>query len=161
MLAVDSAIDDSKYVGVWARKNTAGTILVGIRFTAESIDEMWRHIEQAMDNDPKLTLAITPSLAVHTPEKYIRRKQEWGYGELLKYTGICRSLIAEGKIQHDGGEMLAEHVNRAVLVKAQNSIVVSSQRSPGPIEACRCLIAATVMVSRPANTGRVAFGVSA
>jgi phage terminase large subunit-like protein len=161
VLAVDSAVDDSKYVGVWARKNSGGTIVAGIKFTAESISEMWEHIERAMDADPKLTLAITPSLAVHTPEKYIRRKQDWGYGELLKWTSIARSLIAENKIQHDGGEMLAEHVNRAVLVKSAASIVVSSQRSPGPIEACRCLIAATVMVSRPANSNRVAFGVSA
>ena len=161
VLAVDSAVDDSKYVGVWARKNTLGEIVVSIKFTTDSIHDLWVRIVEALDSDPKLTLAITPSLAVHTPEKYIRRKQEWGYGELLKWTGICRSLIGEGKIRHDGGEMLAEHVARAVLVRAQNTIVVSSQRSPGPIEACRCLIAATVMVSRPASSGRVAFGVSA
>jgi hypothetical protein len=161
VLAVDSAVDDSKYVGVWARKNTLGEIVASIRFTTDSIHDLWVRIGEALEADPKLTLAITPSLAVHTPEKYIRRKQEWGYGELLKWTGICRSLIGENKIKHDGGEMLAEHVARAVLVRAQNTIVVSSQRSPGPIEACRCLIAATVMVSRPASTGRVAFGVSA
>jgi len=161
VLAVDSAVDDSKYVAVWARKNTSGEIVAGIKFTTDSIHDLWEQIAAALDADPKLTLAITPSLAVHTPEKYIRRKQEWGYGELLKWTGICRSLIGEGKIKHDGGEMLAEHIARAVLVRAQNTIVVSSQRSPGPIEACRCLIAATVMVSRPTSSGRVAFGVSA
>jgi len=161
VLAVDSAVDDSKYVAVWARKNTSGEIVAGIKFTTDSIHDLWEQIAAALDADPKLTLAITPSLAVHTPEKYIRRKQEWGYGELLKWTGICRSLIGEGKIKHDGGEMLSEHIARAVLVRAQNTIVVSSQRSPGPIEACRCLIAATVMVSRPTSSGRVAFGVSA
>jgi phage terminase large subunit-like protein len=161
VLAVDSAVDDSKYVAVWGRKNTSGEIVAGIKFTTDSIHDLWEQIAAALDTDPKLTLAITPSLAVHTPEKYIRRKQEWGYGELLKWTGICRSLIGEGKIKHDGGEMLAEHIARAVLVRAQNTIVVSSQRSPGPIEACRCLIAATVMVSRPTSSGRVAFGVSA
>lgn len=160
-LAVDSAVDDSKYVAVWGRKNTSGEILVSIRFTCDSIADLWDRIGAALEADPKLTLAITPSLAVHTPEKYARRKIEWGYGELLKWTGICRSLIAENKIKHDGGEMLAEHVARAVLVRAQNTIVVSSQRSPGPIEACRCLIAATVLTSRPRSSGRVAFGVSA
>ncbi len=64
-------------------------------------------------------------------------------------------------IKHDGGELLSEHVGRAVLVRAQNSVVLSSQRSPGPIEAARCLIAGAALVSRPPSTGRVAFGISA
>ena len=161
ILAVDSAVDDSKYVGVWSRKNTSGEILVSVRFTTDSIAQLWEQIAHVLDTDPKVTLAITPSLALHCPEKYIRRKIEWGYGELLKWTQIVRSLIGENKIKHDGGEMLAEHVGRAVLVRAQNSIVISSQRSPGPIEAARCLIAATALVSRPPSSGRVAFGVSA
>jgi phage terminase large subunit-like protein len=161
ILAVDSAVDDSKYVGVWSRKNTAGEILVSVRFTTDSIAQLWEHIARVLDTDPKVTLAITPSLALHCPEKYQRRKIEWGYGELLKWTQIVRSLIGENKIKHDGGEMLAEHVGRAVLVRAQNSVVISSQRSPGPIEAARCLIAATALVSRPPSSGRVAFGVSA
>jgi hypothetical protein len=161
ILAVDSAVDDSKYVGVWSRKNTAGEILVSVRFTTDSIAQLWEHIARVLDGDPKVTLAITPSLALHCPEKYQRRKIEWGYGELLKWTQIVRSLIGENKIKHDGGEMLAEHVGRAVLVRAQNSVVISSQRSPGPIEAARCLIAATALVSRPPSSGRVAFGVSA
>jgi hypothetical protein len=161
ILAVDSAVDDSKYVGVWSRKNTSGEILVSVRFTTDSIAQLWEQIAKVLDGDPKVTLAITPSLALHCPEKYLRRKIEWGYGELLKWTQIVRSLIGENKIKHDGGEMLAEHVGRAVLVRAQNSVVISSQRSPGPIEAARCLIAATALVSRPPSSGRVAFGVSA
>lgn len=160
ILAVDSAVDESKYVGVWARRNTVGDILCSVRFTCESIHQLWELIGQALDTDPKLTLAITPSLAMHCPEKYQRRKIEWGYGELLRWTQIVRSLIGENKIKHDGGEMLAEHVGRAVLVRAQNTVVVSSQRSPGPIEAARCLIAAAALVSRPPSTGRVAFGIS-
>jgi hypothetical protein len=160
VLAVDSAVDDSKYVGVWARLNTSGEVLVSVRFSTDSINDLWEKIVAALENDPKLTLAITPSLAVHTPQKYMHRKQEWGYGELLKYTAICRSLIAEGKVKHDGGEMLAEHVARAVLVRAQNTLVVSSQRSPGPIEACRCLITAAVMVSRPRSTAKIGFASS-
>ncbi len=134
---------------------------MSVRFTTDSIAQLWEHIARVLDTDPKVTLAITPSLALHCPEKYQRRKIEWGYGELLKWTQIVRSLIGENKIKHDGGEMLAEHVGRAVLVRAQNSVVISSQRSPGPIEAARCLIAATALVSRPPSSGRVAFGVSA
>jgi hypothetical protein len=45
--------------------------------------------------------------------------------------------------------VLAEHVNRAVGVKTAQGYVVSSQKSPGPIELARCLIWAVALVSRP------------
>jgi hypothetical protein len=35
--------------------------------------------------------------------------------------------------------------------------VISSQRSPGPIEAARLLVVAAALVSRPSNTGRAAM----
>jgi hypothetical protein len=121
---------------------------------------MWQAIEAALDADPKLSLAITPGLNIHTPERYKRRTIEWGYGEMVKYTGLIRQLILEGKVRHDGGNMLGEHVNRAVLVKAQGGVVISSQRSPGPIECARCLVIGSALVSRPGQTRKaaIAFG---
>ena len=160
-LSVDSAVDDSKYVGVWARKNTDGDIVCSVQFATESNAQMWEHIERLMDANSRLNLAITPSLDLHTPDKYAKRKQVWGYGELLKYTGTVRSLILEGRVKHDGGMMLEEHVNRAVLTKSQGSVVISSQRSPGPIEAARCMVAAAAFVSRPRQVSRASFGISA
>jgi hypothetical protein len=159
-LAVDSAIDDSKYVGIWCRINSAGEVVATVKFATESNAGMWQAIEAALDADQKLSLAITPGLNIHTPERYKRRTIEWGYGEMVKYTGLIRQLILEGKVRHDGGNMLGEHVNRAVLVKAQGGVVISSQRSPGPIECARCLVIGSALVSRPGQTRKaaIAFG---
>jgi hypothetical protein len=54
--------------------------------------------------------------------------------------------------------MLAEHCNRAVLVAAQGAKVISTQRSPGPIEAARCMITAAAMVSRPGGASKPSMG---
>jgi phage terminase large subunit-like protein len=160
-LSVDSATDGSKYVGVWARLDPDNHVVVSMAFTTESNFEMWHEISRLMDADPKLKLAITPSLHMHTPEKYRHRTTQWGYGELLKFVGLVRSFIIEGRITHTGETMLSEHVNRAVLVKAENSQVISSQRSPGPIECARCMVIAAALVSaKPVNQNRAAMGTS-
>ena len=160
-LAVDSATDGSKYVGIWARPDHESRVVVSVAFTTESNFDMWHEISRLLDADPKLKLAITPSLHLHTPEKYKHRTTQWGYGELLKWTGLIRSFIIEGRVVHTGEQMLSEHVNRAVLVKAENSQVVSSQRSAGPIECARCMIVAAALVSaKPVNANRAAMGTS-
>jgi len=79
---------------------------------------------------------------------------------LLKFVGVVRSFIIEGRILHTGETMLAEHVNRAVLVKAENSIVISSQRSPGPIEAARCMVVAAALVSAKPQSAKPTMGFS-
>jgi hypothetical protein len=161
VLAVDSAVDDSKYVGVWCRKNTDGDIVASIEFQTESIAEMWEQITASLEREPKTQLAITPSLFIHTPEKFQRRTVQWGYGEINKYTSTVRSLINEGRVKHTGEVLLSEHVNRSVLIKGQNgNLSISSQRSPGPIEACRCLIVAAAMVSRPGQANKPSMGSS-
>jgi hypothetical protein len=160
-LSVDSAADGSKYVGVWARLDPEGHIVVSMAFTTESNYDMWHEITQRLDNDPKLKLAITPSLFVHTPEKYKLRTTQWGYAELLKFVGLVRSFIIEGRILHTGETMLAEHVNRAVLVRAESSVVISSQRSPGPIEAARCMVVAAALTSAKKASVKPSMGKSA
>ncbi|MGA1753547.1 MAG: HNH endonuclease, partial [Pontimonas sp.] len=138
ILAVDSSIDDSRYVGVRASQGPDG-VQVHVEFVVEKEDAMWAEIERIMA-DPKIQLAITPGLEIHTPLPLRRRTETVGYGELARYTTMVRSMIIEGKLWHDGSVALAEHVQRAVLVKTQASQVVSSQKSPGPIELCRCMI---------------------
>jgi phage terminase large subunit-like protein len=160
VLSVDSATDGSKYVAVWARPDEAGHVVVSMAFTTESNFDMWHEITRRMDADPKLRLAITPGLFVHTPEKYRLRTTQWGYGELLKFVGLIRSFIIEGRVLHTGEEMLSEHVNRAVLVKAENSQVISSQRSPGPIEAARCMVVAAALVSAKPASKKPSMGIS-
>jgi hypothetical protein len=158
VLAVDSSVDDSKYVGIHCGLNSDGDIVASVAFTCETNRQMWRHIEKLMTDDPKLKLAITPTLDLHTPEPLIRRRSLWGYAEMIKYTGLVKSMITEGRLLHTGEEMLAEHVNRATLVKANGAVVLSSQKSPGPIECARCLVAAASLVSRPGQSGRAMMG---
>jgi hypothetical protein len=159
VLAVDSSLDESRYCGLRA-VNDNGKIVCSVAFVAESSRAMWEHINAAMENDPKLKLAITPGLDLLTPDRWHKRRTLWGYAELLKYTGLVRNMITEGVILHTGEQMLAEHVNRATLVRANGNVVVSSQRSPGPIECARCLIAAASLVARPGGGGRAAMGSS-
>jgi hypothetical protein len=70
-----------------------------------------------------------------------------GYAEILKWTPAVQGLIRERQIVHTGEMALAEHVVRAVSVRTQGSIAVSSQRSPGPIELCRCMIFSSAIVA--------------
>jgi hypothetical protein len=157
VLAVDSSSDSSKYVGIRCGLTEEGNIIATVQFSTESLKDMWIHVNKAMDEDPKLRLAISPALDLHTPEKLERRRQIFGYAEVLKFTGLTRSLILEKRIYHRGEELLATHVNRAVLARANGQVVISSQRSPGPIEAARLLVVAAALVSRPSNTGRAAM----
>jgi len=157
VLAVDSSTGGEKYVGIRCGLTEEGNIIATVQFSTESLKEMWIKINEAMEADPKLRLAITPALDIHTPEKLERRRQIFGYAEVLKFTGLTRSLILEKRIYHRGEELLATHVNRAVLARANGQVVISSQRSPGPIEAARLLVVAAALVSRPSNTGRAAM----
>jgi len=160
VIAVDSAVDESKYVGVYCRTNTGGMVVASVGITADSSATLWDGLDVFLTEHPNCKLAVTPGLDIHVPEKYQRRKVLWGYAELQKFTGTVRNLILEGRLRHTGEILLAEHVNRAVLVKTGGSVVISSQRSPGPIEAARCLIAAAALVSRPGQNKRpsIAFG---
>jgi hypothetical protein len=157
ILAVDSAVDESKYVGIRSI-NDGGRIVATVAFVADSMGELWENVNRLLENDPKLKLGITPTLDLHTPERWAKRKFTWGYAELLKYTGLVKNMINEGLLFHTGEQMFSEHVNRAVLVRAEGGIVVSSQRSAGNIEMARCLIASAAFVSRPAQTGKATMG---
>jgi hypothetical protein len=155
VLAVDSSLDESRYVGVRCVPIDGG-VVAHVEFVVEKEDAMWEQIARVLE-DPKVTLAITPGLEIHTPLPLRRRTETVGYGELARYTSVVRSMIVEGKLWHDGSVALAEHVQRAVLVKTQATTVVSSQKSPGPIELCRCMIWAAAMASKPASKQRPAF----
>lgn len=157
VLAVDAAVDESKYVGVRCR--VAGDrVVASVEFVADSSFAMWREIEARLAADPKLQLAIGASLEIMTPEALRRRTTTWGYGELLKHTGLVLNMIREGRLVHTGEQMLAEHVNRAVLARAQGAVVLSSQKSPGPIECARAMVAAAAMCARPMRTGKASMG---
>jgi hypothetical protein len=50
---------------------------------------------------------------------------------------------------HHGQLALAEQVNRAVAGRSSGTITLSSQKSPGPIEQTRCMVAAAGLAAAP------------
>lgn len=148
-LAVDSSVDEARYVGVRAAMIGDG-VMVTTEFVVHTEAEMWGEIERVM-KDPKVMLALTPTLEIHVPISMARRYQTVGYGELLKFTSLVRNMILEGKVLHRGDSNLADHVCRATMVKTAQGAVLSSQRSPGPIELARTMVWATSLVSKPGS----------
>ena len=158
-LAVDSSLDDSRYLGVEAAVHESGLIHVRPTFTVATLGECLREIGHAME-DPAVKLAITPALGDHVPSHLEKRKTIVGYGELLKWTGLAKNLILERRLVHSGEEALAEHMNRAVAVKQNHATALSSKRSPGPIELARLAVFAAALASRPRAVGKASMGIS-
>jgi len=150
VLAVDSSVDDARYVGVRTAVKD-GRIHTLVEFVVDTEQGMWDEIERVM-SCKTTRLAITPTLEIHLPTKYAARYNLVGYGELLKYTTLARSMILEGRVTHRGQRNLDEHMYRAVMKKTAQGAVLSSQASPGPIELARCAVWAIALVSRPVNS---------
>ena len=146
-LTIDSSVDDARYVGV--RTSTLdGKVVVDTAFVVDTEDAMWAAVEQIMQ-DKSIKLGVTPTLQLHLPLSMNHRFTTIGYAELLKYTSLVRSMIQEGRVQHRGTRTLHEHMTRAVGVKTAQGYVISSQKSPGPIEIARCAIWAIALESKP------------
>lgn len=158
VLAVDTDLTDGRYVGVRSSV-LESKAHVCVEFMVDTEDQMWEEIERVMA-DTATSLVITPALHLHLPKSLERRSSVIGYGELLKYSGLIQKMIVEGKVRHRGELALAEHVNRAVLTKTGGGVVLSSQKSPGPIELCRCMAWAIAESSRPKIVGKPMFAVS-
>lgn len=154
-LCCDSALDDSRYVGVRAAPTSAGTI-VTVAFMVDTESAMWAEVNRIMA-DPTIQLGVTPTLEIHTPPDLRRRTITVGYGELLKYTALVRNMIIEGKLWHTGEISLAEHVTRSVMAKSSVGVALSSKKSPGPIELCRSMVWAAALASKPTTKGKPAF----
>lgn len=160
VLAVDSAVDSSQYVGLRAAPDDAGVIHVTVAFTVDSIVEFQRVTERLLTADSQLRLAVTPTLEGHVSSQFDKRKTVVGYAELMKYCGLVRGLIMESRVQHRGEELLAEHVSRAVAVRQQHALVLSSKRSAGSISLARCLVFAVSLASKPATNRRAVLGIA-
>jgi len=68
---------------------------------------------------------------------------------MTTFTAIVRNMILERRIVHHGQLALAEQVNRAVAGRSSGTITLSSQKSPGPIEQTRCMVAAAGFAAQP------------
>jgi hypothetical protein len=158
-LSVDSSLDDSRYVAVKAASDDYGNVHVKTVFSVQTLRDCQDAILEAME-DPQMKLAITPSLEAHIPPHLDKRKQIVGYGELLKYTQLVKNLILEKRVAWRAGEeeALGEHMARAVAIRQQHAIALSSKRSPGPIELARCTIFCAALAARPRAVGKAAMG---
>ncbi len=152
VISVEASMDESRY---FATKSVAlgdGRTCVSVAFTAETAKELWAYVGALAAADPAIKFIFSPTIDAHCPPIFERRRVVMGYKEILQYTPIVRNMISEGRIVHTGEAMLAEHVCRAVMVRTQGSIAVSSQKSAGPIELCRTMIWGAAAAARPANS---------
>lgn len=159
VLAIENSVDESRYFGLRAVPLPDGRTCLTVAFVVGTYVEMLQAVKPYID-DPTVTFAVTPSIDLHWPTALERRRQVVGYGEMVKWTDPVRQLIRQGMVLHTGETMLAEHIQRAVAVRSQNSIALSSQRSPGPIELARCAVWATALASKPKAHGKPAFGIA-
>ena len=159
ILAVDSSIDESRYMGVVAGVDDKNRVHVKTAFNVATLRECEEQISEFME-DPLCRLAITPSLEAHVPAHLEKRKTIVGYGELLKWTGLTKNLILEGRLAHAGEEQLSSHMNRAVAIRQQHAVALSTKRSPGSIELARLVVFCAGIASRPRLAGKAAMGIS-
>jgi hypothetical protein len=152
-VAIETSLTDDRYFATRAVVLDDRRTVVTVEFVCDTYDEMLQHVERLAKNTA-IKFAISPSIDIHWPLALERRRAIVGYGEILKFTPRIKSMIHEKLLWHTGENMLAEHVQRAVAVRSQNSIALSSQRSPGPIELARCLVWCAALASRPTATGK-------
>ena len=152
ILACDASADQNRFVGV--RAVVANDVVeLKVEFIVDSMSQMWAEVERVMV-DQTVQLLIGPTYEMHVPKPLARRCTTGGQKELTKYTGLVKAMIAENKVRHRGERTLAEHICRAVQIKTSDGVLISSARSPGPIELARCAVLAIAKASRPRVIGK-------
>jgi len=83
-----------------------------------------------------------------------------GYAEHVEWAGSARAMVGEERVGQTGDLAVSEHFASAVAVKTGGAIVLSSQKSPGPIELARCSVWGIMLTSRPRASAKpqMAFG---
>jgi hypothetical protein len=147
-LAIEASIDDQRFVGVRAVEHE-GRVKVTVEFIVTHLHELWAAVEQAVADHKGLKLAIGAALDVHLPPRLKGRADLVGIRELQKWTTLVRSMTMSGQVEHTGEQSLVTQVERAVAVKTQGSLSLSSTRSPGAIELCRAYVWAVAMAGKP------------
>ena len=153
-VAIECALDDSRYFGVRCVVLPDHRTVATVEFVVDTYEQLLAEVDRLCAGTASVRFAITPTIDLHWPVALERKRIVVGYGEILKFTPRIKSMIGEKLLLHTGEAMLAEHVQRAVAVRSQNSIALSSQRSPGPIELARCMVWAAALASRPTSSGK-------
>jgi phage terminase large subunit-like protein len=160
VLAIDSDYDGAGFVAVRVARRDDGRMQARSEFRVESLAELWQRVLEMME-DKRMRLAVTPGLFQLVPPEIQSRTDDWGQTEITRYTAIVRTMILEHQLLHNDQPALSEQVNTAVSGRSHGaSITLSSQKSPAPIELCRCMVAAAGMSSKPAMVSRAAIGMS-
>ncbi|CAB4163037.1 HNHc domain containing protein [uncultured Caudovirales phage] len=153
VLSIEISQDESRFVGVRAVANSDGVVHVCQQFVKDTLAECWQAVDDVC-KDTTTRLLITPAFEMSLPMKYAGRSQMVGNRELNRWTAATRSAIIEGRIIHDGSKLLDQHVARAVAVKNQGQLTLSSLRSPGAIDMARCLVFAFSLANKPVSMGK-------
>ena len=152
VVAADTSQDGDRHVAVAAWKQPDGTVIVHPAFVVGTETEKWQMLEQVAG--PKTIVAITPNVDIHCPPALRNRKTIVGQSEIVKWTGLVRSMILDSRLFHCGDNMLTEHVTRAVGARTATGLVLSSSSSPGPIEMARCMVWAAALASKPVTRSK-------
>jgi hypothetical protein len=158
-LAVESSTDDHRFVGVRAVE-VGNEVKVTVEFIVDNLRELWSEVEKSRKAHKGLQVACGATLDVHLSPALKTSAILVGQRELQKWTTVVRSMTMAGQVRHTGEELLVEQVNRAVLVKHQGHLSLSSARSPGPIELCRAYVWAVAMAGRPRQQTKAAYAFS-
>ncbi|CAB4145510.1 HNHc domain containing protein [uncultured Caudovirales phage] len=151
-LGIEVSLDDSRYFGVRSVQLADRRVAVTVAFVSDTYSAMLEEVTKLAATNVKFL--ISPSIEIHWPTQYDQRTEVVGYGEIVRYTAGVKNMIFEGMLVHDGSKQLSEHVQRAVAVKAESSIALSSARSPGEISLARCMVWTAAHASRPTIVGK-------
>jgi hypothetical protein len=159
VLAIEASQEDHRFVGV--RAVTKGEqVLVTVEFIVDNLRDLWASVDQVRKDNPRLTLAIGASLDLHLPSNIRGNAILVGTRELQRWTTLVRSMIQSGQVRHTGESIFIEQMNRAVLVKNNGLLAISSSRSPGPIELVRAAVWAIAQEGKPKVSKTVSFAFS-
>jgi len=158
-LAVESSTDDHRFVGVRAVQD-GNQVKVTVEFIVDNLRELWEAVDKSRKEHKGMQLACGATLDVHLSPAIKGSAILVGQRELQKWTTVVRSMTIAGQVRHTGEELLIEQCSRAVLVKHQGHLSLSSVRSPGPIELCRAYVWAVAMAGKPKAQSTVAYAFS-
>jgi hypothetical protein len=157
-VAIEVSLDDSRYFGTRCVQLPDRRVATTVAFSVDTYAGMIAEVEK-LAQQANTKFLISPSIDIHWPVRFDSRKQIVGYGEIQRWTGIVRNMIGEKLLVHDGSRQLAEHVQRAVAIKSEGLLALSSQRSPGEISLARCMVWAAAMAAKQ-QAGKPALGFS-
>ena len=158
VVSVEQSSDEGRYYAVRAVPVEGRRVHVSVPFVVGTQAEMWDRLSELMAADHRLTLTVGATLELVIPPALARRTTIIGYKELQKYTGLVQQMVNEGNVLHDGNLQLSEHVTRAVAGRTQAGVVLTTQRSPGPIQLARCMVWAVALAAKPSWSQKPAMG---